>query len=696
MIVSTRDGRHKSQRTKREKWQDLVKLRNTLDPQEYAMFMRVMEETEAVGKGGEIGFETRGEVIRESSFYHTLTSDHYTGKLVSMKEFIEDDYYMGSVGKSIYPRWKEDLLDLFAPGARYTEGIISGSIGSGKTTFSEMALLKIFYDLTMLTDPQSTFGLMPGSEIVLVCFNRDDKLARDVTYGGVRSKLEQSPYFKEIGCKIASSETYLPSKNIRLMAVSVRSAKALGRNVFGGIIDETDFLEGSSISGKERAISTDEKPFAEQLHSSIVRRMKSRYERNGFLPGKLLMSSSAKNKESFTNRRIGEAANESGVFCRDYALYDVKPPEYFSKTRFWVRVGNERIRHKILTDLEYEAHSEAELERLEEEGCRFLHVPDNFRSDFEKNIEDSIRDIGGCVTVSVSPYIQLRERIYESIDPTLKHPLRAETWTTGSAPPMIWSRLVKQVERRIPGTARRELILEPLRHPEAVRHVHVDLSLGKQDAAGIAIGHVAGMVDVERRGEDDYVKAESAPLIEYDLLLRILAPPNGEIDIGAIRGLVYHFMERGFTVSFASMDNFQSAESLQKYRQQGITAEKISVDTSMEPYDYLKLAIYEGRLSMYNYPIVLKELENLQRNAVKNLVDHLPNGSKDVSDAMAGVAYTLSTRIAGNAPLMAGISHYEEEDKDEWIRQTMSKKGEKAPQPVGDTKSSGQPLIIMG
>ena len=109
---------------------------------------------------------------------------------------------------------------MFAPGARYTEGIISGSIGSGKTTFSEMALLKIFYDLTMLTDPQSTFGLMPGSEIVLVCFNRDDKLARDVTYGGVRSKLEQSPYFKEIGCKIANSETYLPSKNISFVTAA--------------------------------------------------------------------------------------------------------------------------------------------------------------------------------------------------------------------------------------------------------------------------------------------------------------------------------------------------------------------------------------------------------------------------------------------------------------------------------------------
>lgn len=589
---------------------------------------------------------------------------------------------------------KSPVYDVEVPG---TKNFSPNGIIVHNTTFAEICLLRMFYEVMMLKDPQSSFGLMPGTEIVFVCFNRDDKLARDVTYGGVRSKLEQSPFFSQ-RCKIGNSETIVKGKGIRLMAVSVRSAKALGRNVFGGIIDETDFLEGSSISGKERAIGEGEKPFAEQLHSSIMRRMKSRYETNGFLPGKLFMSSSAKNKESFTNKRISDSKNNPSVFCRDYALYDVKPAEKFSKTRFWVLVGNGRIRHKILTDHEYESISEERMVAYEEEGVRFLHVPDNFRPDFESNIEDSIRDIGGCVTVSASHFIQLRERIYEAVDPTLSHPARDWVWETGTSPGIIWSRLVEEISERLDvGIVEKSLV--PRRDPGVPRHVHIDLSLGKKDRAGICIGHTVDMVDVERRTEDGHLVQELAPLIEIDLLMQIKAPPNGEIDIGSVRGLVYHFKERGFSFNFASMDNYQSAESLQKFRQQGIPAEKVSVDTKYEPYDYLKLAIYEGRLIMYEYPIVLKELENLQNDVKKGMVDHPPNGSKDCADALAGVVYSLSTRVSARAPIEMGAAMEEYEQDDEWVRQTMHRKGKKAPIPVGNTPTSGLgggPLILGG
>lgn len=586
------------------------------------------------------------------------------------------------------------VYDVEVPG---TKNFSPNGIIVHNTTFCELTLLRMFYETIMLRDPQSSFGMMPGTEIIFVCFNRDDKLARDVTYGGIRSKMELSPFFTD-RCKIGTSETLCVDKGVRLMAVSVRSAKALGRNVMGGIIDETDFLEGSSISGKERVIEVGEKPFAEKLHGSVMRRMKSRYERNGFLPGKLLMSSSAKNKESFTNKRISESYTNPYVFCRDYALYDVKPAKDFAKTRFWVLVGNERVRHKILTDEEYESITPDIMTNYEEQGIRFLHVPDNFRPDFEQNIEDSIRDIGGCVTIAVSPFIQLRDRIYDCIDPTLKHPLRDETWETGQTPSMIWSRIVEQIENRLP-LGRVELLLQPLRHPEAQRHVHIDLSLGKQDCAGICIGHVVGMVDVERRTEDGHQVAEQAPLIEIDLLLQIKAPPNGEIDIGAVRALVYHFVDRGYSFNFASMDSFQSAESLQKFRAQGINAEKISVDATFEPYDYLKLAIYEGRLSMYEYPIVLKELEKLQRDVRQGMVIHPPNGSKDVSDSLAGVVFSLSTKLTHRAPMDVGVSDMDMyEQDDEWIRATMQKKGKKAPVPSGNTPTGGSsgPLIVSG
>jgi len=357
-------------------------------------------------------------------------------------------------------------------------------------------------------------------------------------------------------------------------------------------------------------------------------------------------------------------------------------------------VGNARIRDKILTDGEYSQLTETEKDKLKEQGCNFLHVPENFRGDFERNIEGAIREIGGLVTVSMSPYIQLRDKIYEAIDPTLHHPLTLDVWTTPEMPEIDWNMLCHRVQRKIaPGMA--ESSLEPRRHPQSARHVHIDLSLGKTDCAGLCISHVAEYIDVERRSGEGHLAMEQAPMIEVDLLLRIKAPSNGEIDIGSIRALVYMFIDHGYSFNYASLDSFQSAETIQKFRENGIPASVVSVDKNMEPYDYLKLALYEGRLSYYNYPILTQELEQLQRDDTARKVIHLQNGSKDIADALAGTVYTLSTKMHQRAQLMVGISEHEdpEAENSEWIRQTMTKAGDKAPEQVGMTPG---PLFFTG
>jgi len=722
------------------------------------------------------------------------------------------------------------VYDVEVPGPK---NFAPGGIIVHNTTFCDMGLAYMFYELCMLKDPQATFGLMPGSEIVLVCFNRDKKLARDVTFGGLKRKLEVSPFFKELGVKFGNSEMVYEKKNIRVIAVSVRSADAMGRDVFGGIIDETDFMEGSILKKSVGTGTPGNRPFAELLHESITRRMKSRYDRAGVLPGKLFLSSSARHKTSFTNKRIGEASNESHVFCRDYAIYDVAPPERFSKRRFWVLVGTERIRHRILTKTQYRAIKKPERDKLIEQGCKFIRVPQNFRPDFESNIEDAIRDIAGVVTVALSPFIQMRDKIYESIDPTLFHPLSELTWSTDEMPYIDWNKLVRRYERRV-GPGRKVEEIRPRRHPFAPRHVHFDLSLGAQDPAGMCIAHVVDTIKVERRTDQGDPILDEAPLIEVDLILRIDPPRNGEINFAAVRGIVYDFMRHGYIISFASADSFQSHDTIQQMEAQGVDGEIVSVDKTMEPYTVLKTAFYEGRISVYEYPILLEELVQLQRDEVKRKVDHPQNGcfvgntrvslingmtpmisemtekeslvyscdsagvvvvgkargrwtkdvtklvevflangeierctpehrwmlsdgtykqaqdlepgrdvlmsmfgpycrvvdvellefdlpvpvydlevdqfhnfalqsgvfvhnSKDCSDSLAGVTYTLSKHVSYQAPLMMGESETIKPDADsEWIRQTMSKSGDKSPVKVGSVDSRGKPIVFSG
>ena len=694
MIIANDDGRHKSVKTLDERRSAIRELWSNMSSEERKVAMSIFDEFDQLSEQGESsGFDSVDEVAGLTPLYQQLSSAHYEGQVASASEFYFGNEYLGRAGSSLFPTWRKDLIDLDRH--QYNEVIITGSIGGGKTVYCNFGLVREFYLLCMLKDPQKTFGLMPDTELVFVCFNRDKKLARDVTFKGVKSLIETSPFFQKLPLKIGRSELEHKTKNIRIISASVRSSDALGRNIFGGLIDETDFLQGSALMGDGLSIPG-QKSFAERLHESILSRMKSRYVRLGAVPGKLFMSSSARHKSSFTNKRISACKNMASVFVRDYALYEAQPAERFKSTRFHVLVGNERIKHRILKDEEYDAYSEEDIIDLKEKGCRFLHVPDDFRSDFESNIEKSVQDIGGVVTPSMSRYIQLSERIHHAIDPTLFHPLETLSWKTDERPKVKWDKLVRRKRIRL-GVGRYEEVIEPIRHPNAPRHVHIDLSRGATDQAGLCIAHTVDVIDVERRTQIGQSFKETVPVIEVDLMLQIFPPRDGEIDFGAIRGLVYDFMEHGYSITHASLDSWQSSDSIQQFRRQGLKAEIVSTWKTTEPYDVLKTCIYEGRISYYNYPVIIEELEQLEKNEVNQKIDHPVGGSKDVADALAGVAYTLSAgSLGGKASIGLGISNYEGErnEDSEWIRKTMEHSGDSAPIAVEGSNSG--PIITVG
>jgi intein/homing endonuclease len=628
------------------------------------------------------------------------------GRYMGRDKFVEIEEKFGlpdwcfSWGNFFWDRLKSYTVDnevspVYDVEVPVTQNFITNGVIVHNTTFSDIGLAYMFYEICMLRDPQATYGLMPGSEIVLVCFNRDQRLARDVTFGGFKRKIEVSPFFQNLGLKFGTSELVYPRKNIKVIAVSARSANALGKDVFGGVIDETDFMEGSILKGGLPAPG--EKSFAELLHESILRRMKSRYDRAGFLPGKLFLSSSARHKQSFTNRRISEASTDPNVFCRDYALYDVAPENRFSKERFWVLVGTERIDHEIISRKKYRDLGLEGRGKLEEQGCKFIRVPMNFRPDFERNIEDAIRDVAGVVTVSQAPFFQIRSRLYAAIDPTIRMPYAAESWITDVTPNIRWEEMVAFRRRRI-SAGRYTEELRPIRHPDAPRHVHIDLSLGVSDPAGICIAHIADMIDMERRGSEGEPIIESVPMIETDLILQILPPPGREIDFGAIRALIYDFERHGYSIAYVTLDSFQSRDMLQQLGNQGIEGAIVSVDKTVDPYVCLKTAFYEGRIGMYKHTILLEELEQLQRDEVKGKVDHPSGGSKDVADSLCGCVYSLTTEHRFNAPIMSGISEFEGDGKDDaWIRKTMKRSGGEAPVELNKDGPSGEgPIVFTG
>lgn len=569
-----------------------------------------------------------------------LGSADWTSTPVDIETFIRDPYFMGESCNTMYPKLVDKMVELFS--GEYYEAFLSGSIGWGKTFFASVGLCRILYELSCMKNPQKSFGLSSDTTIAITCLSASEALAMKVAFEGVAAKVKMSPYFNDMFQFRSNRKELKFPNNIWVAARAATDTSALGLNTISGFIDEANFYGTRQKQASGKLVQNNR---ADNIYAVMRRRIKSRFERNGKLPGILFVSSSKQSQEDFTERRIREAADDPHVFVMDYANWDVKPEAYFNAKRFWVIVGNEAVPSRILLDGEEKEFQETPLE-----NTVLLDVPEDFRSDFESDLEGGIRDLGGISTVAINPFIQRREKIREAVDTTREHPFTTLLLDPSRPGSFRWDLMVATREERQPGGVT-QTVSRPLLNPYATRHVHIDPSL-RGDATGFVMTHIGGWKDVVRRSLDGKKFMEKAPVYVVDLMLKIIPPLGGEIVLADIRHLVYDLSAKGYSIIGVSLDSYQSADSIQQFNRQGYVSSVVSVDTSTDPYDLLKTALYEGRLSMYSYQPVLEQLERLQedRTSVKRRVDHPAKGEKDVSDALAGTCFMLN-KTALDAPL---------------------------------------------
>ena len=569
---------------------------------------------------------------RESPvLYNAIDSLEWIQTPVPIRQFTTDPHYLGNTCDTLYPKLLNDLEELFTDGT-YREVIFSGSIGWGKTFTASIGVCYMLYMLGCMRDPHRSFGLAANSNISIVCLSVNETLATKVAYENIATKIEASPWFQEnFPFEKTKKELRFPKK-IWVAARATTDSSVLGLNVIGGLLDETNFMHKKKASDIRFATEGQ----AEILYNAMQRRMKSRFERRGQLPGILFVVSSKQTQDDFTAKRIRDSAGDPSLFVRDYALWDVKPSRYYSGEWFHVLVGNESSPSRILRA---EEDPEA-VRRTMGEGCVLISVPEEHRMDFERDLDGSVRDMAGVATVAVSPYITRRDKIEDAINPARKHPYTTESLDPSQPGSFMWGKMVHTTVDTMLGDGV-ELINRPLLNPGASRHIHIDPSL-TGDATGFAMGHVGGWVHVTRKDRDGQQYAERAPLIVMDLVLRIVPPIGDEIQFGDLRRLIYQLSAKGYMITKVTLDSWQSADTIQKLNQKGFAAEVLSVDRTLSPYESLKNALYEDRLDLYDYPVLTRELRELEHDRVKRKIDHPVRGSKDVADAVAGVCFTLT------------------------------------------------------
>jgi hypothetical protein len=665
MTISRSDtGHSRSARTQEETRELLQKELDGLTPGEREALEIAMAQ---VLSGTEI-----------PELYETIDDLEWVQKPVPLDKFVNDPYYLGNTCDTLYVQLLEDLKELFKDGT-YREAIFTGSIGWGKTFAASIGVCYMLHQLGCMRDPHRSFGIAANSNISVVCLSVNEVLATKVAYENIATKIEASPWFQEhFPFKKTKKELRFP-RHIWVAARATTDSSVLGLNVIGGLLDETNFMAKSK--GSDPRFNLDGQ--AQVLYNAMQRRMKSRFERKGQLPGMLFVVSSKQTADDFTAKRIRDSAGDPTIFVRDYSLWDVKPPEYYAGDWFHVIVGSDSTPSRMLKEDEDPEVARATLA----DGCILLPVPEEYRMDFERDLDGAVRDLAGVATVAVSPYINRRQKIEEAINYKRQHPFTSESWDPSQPGRFLWEKMVALRAERDFGDSF-STMNRPIINPSAARHIHIDPSL-TGDCTGFAMGHVAGFTEVTRRGDDGGRFAERAPLLCLDVVLRIVPPLGDEIQLGDLRRLIYQLTEKGYVITRVTMDSWQSAEAIQKLNQKGYNAEVLSVDRTMSPYEVLKEALYDGRMELYDYPPLIRELRELEHDRIKRKVDHPARGSKDVADALAGICYSLTENslnqpmpFVRSTPMYSGDSWMQEQIQHSMAsaaRRDMETSGEGAP-----------------
>jgi len=504
--------------------------------------------------------------------------------------------------------------------ASVQRAMFTGAIGIGKTTLASIALPYMVHWVLCLKDPQDFFNLLPGSRIAFMQMSTSESQAREVIFGDIFARIKHSPWFVN---NAPHDEKYtkqirFPGKDIWILPGDSAETTFEGYNILGGILDEMDSHK-----------ITKEKDYAESGYNTIHARITSRFGNRGLL----ILIGQMKKANGFAAGKYAEFIGDPGAHVTRMTLWESFGWKNYlradgTRDSFFYDIKRKSIIPALVADLLDEDHKE-----------HLIEIPNEFRKDFENNPERALRDLAGIPPAVSDPFISLVDKIEACRDrwharhnvgdqsPVSDNPSRVEfaEWFKGGNDP-----------RR--------------------RTLHIDNAYSANgDGLGIAMGHVEEMVITD--------SGEKKPLIVIDFMARLKALPGTEIMFSDVRRIIYYLKDDlGFNLKSITIDGFQSTDTVQQLRKRRFQVEYLSMDKSTLPYEDLREAIYEERIEFPKYvthlykgsdkivEIALQELMELTDDGRK--IDHPPNGSKDVADALAGVTTTL----VGNRSFQRGVT----------------------------------------
>ena len=567
------------------------------------------------------------EKTEEGNFAYAETLDNLSDIPVTIGEFIQSrDFVSDQV--DLWPEIANDIVrlapDILAGEEAVSEYFDGGATGTGKTTKALILQAYYLYYFHCYTSPQMQFSLTPSTPLVFPVQSVSRAVTNRVIYNPLRQLFLAMPYTRRyIAHDRYTEASLLLAKNIQLVPLLTTIQSIVGQAIPSGILDEVNFM---SVVAQSKQVPGDfgeggRYDQAELVYTTLSRRRKSRFISRGPVPGCLSVMSSVRYVEDFLDRRIKQIQKNKEPNTRIITRrqYEVQPQDRYTGEKFRLLIGTDHYRTRILEPHEIEGDHYAE-------GAQIELVPEEYRTDFLNDPDNALRDICGIATHSISPFMTRRETVSQAV----------EQWQEAGRRIYVEKSNVILTSDGMPRVNRSML---PEDRGEFPRFVHVDLSL-KSDRCGIAMVHTPRLFQIV----DDEGMISYLPLVIVELVCSIQPSQKEEISVSTVRQWVGSLKKiYGFKVVSVTYDSFQSKESIQQFREEGIRSREISLDRTTEPYEALRSAFYQGRIQMVDNEEARREIVNLEYHAEKDKVDHPPKGSKDMADAIAGAVFAMST-----------------------------------------------------
>jgi hypothetical protein len=531
-------------------------------------------------------------------FFNDLSGTDFEELPVDIETFVLDDnflhlpplseeqYRIIKVGSQIYRL--DTLIDMYGPvkgreryAETYNEIIEDLGKGSGKDLCATIVCLYIVYLLLCLKDPSAYYRRPSDDAIDLVNIAVNAPQAKNVFFKGVKNKLEKSPWFEgKYNLKTDSIEF---DKQVTLHSGHSEREAFEGLNLIFALLDEISGFAESTASGVQK-LNT-----AEDTYDMYRASVDSRFEEFG----KVMMLSWPRHKEDFITTMYNSVIAEKETVVRTHTFkLDPELPDGTEGNEFSIEWDEDHI-------ISYKFPRVFALKRPVWD-INPLRTIDSYIWSFYRNRTDSL----GRFACMPSEAIEGLFKDHEKIEATFIKPN-----------PIHETGVLK--DWFVPD-------------PDKEYYMHVDLA-EVQDRCAVALAHVDKWVEIHIGA--DYT--DTLPFVVIDAIRWWTPEPNKSIDLTWARDYIMMLKRRGFNIRMVTFDRWKSADIIDYLNQNGIKAEKLSVNK--DHYTDFQMVMYDERLIGPNIEILVDELKGLIIKG--NKVDHTRKSGKDLSDAVCGAIF---------------------------------------------------------